>query len=60
MSSLSLYLPSVHSVQVVEEDGCWPGGQEGALAIERSVLVQEPPQLIVHDPVGGVWEVDVM
>lgn len=60
VSSLSLYLPSVHSAQVVEEDGCLPGGQEGAWTMVRSVLVKEPPQTIVHDPVGGVWEVDVM
>ena len=60
VSSLSLNLPSVQGEQVEAEEGCWPGGQEGAVVMVRAVDVQVPLQYIIHDPVGGVWEVDVL
>ena len=60
VSSLSLNLPSVQGEQVEAEEGCWPGGQEGAVVMVRAVDVKVPLQLIIHDPVGGVWEVDVI
>jgi len=56
----SLYEPESQSEHVLEESGPWPVAQETRFAMEIALLFKPPSQPIVHVPLGGVRESEVI